>query len=125
MTKMVFSAAHLLLAQAATPAVPAVSAAAGQTQGSQLLSFLPMLLIFGAIYFLMFAPQMKKQKAHAKMLSALGVGDEIVTTGGLFAVITGVKDDRFVVRIGDNTKVELGKAFVHAALKQLSADDKK
>jgi preprotein translocase subunit YajC len=126
MTKMVLSATHLLLAQAAAPAVAPAQAAAGQSQGGISGG---MVLAYGllavAMYFLMFAPQMKKQKEQAKMLAALQVGDEIVTTGGIFGVITSVKDDRFVVRIADNTKVELGKAFVHAALKEPSAGDKK
>lgn len=46
------------------------------------------------------------------MLSELKSGDVIVTNGGLHGTITNVKDDRFVVRIADNTKVELGKSFV-------------
>ena len=80
-------------------------------------------LMFAAMYFLLIAPQRKKQKEHDKMLAALTTGDEIVTTGGIFGVITNVKDDRFVVRISDNTKVEIGKGFVHGLSK--SADAKK
>jgi preprotein translocase subunit YajC len=64
------------------------------------------------MYFLMIAPQRKKQKAHEKMLSELSSGDEIVTTGGIYGTITNVKDDRFVVRIAENTKIEVGKSFV-------------
>jgi preprotein translocase subunit YajC len=81
-------------------------------------------LMFAAMYFLLIAPQRKKQKEHDKMLAALTTGDEIVTTGGIFGVITNVKDDRFVVRISDNTKVEIGKGFVHA-LSQKTGDQKK
>jgi preprotein translocase subunit YajC len=81
-------------------------------------------LMFAAMYFLLIAPQRKKQKEHDKMLAALGTGDEIVTTGGIFGVITNVKDDRFVVRISDTTKVEIGKGFVHALSKK-TADEKK
>ena len=46
------------------------------------------------------------------MLSELQTGDEIVTSGGVYGTITNVKEDRFVVRIADNTKIELGKGFV-------------
>ena len=46
------------------------------------------------------------------MLQELQTGDEIVSSGGIYGTITNVKDDRFVVRIADNTKVEIGKAFV-------------
>ena len=75
-------------------------------------------LIFAAMYFLMIAPQRKKQKQHEKMLAALGSGDEIVTTGGIFGTITNVKEDRFVLRIADNTKIEIAKAFIQAVVKK-------
>lgn len=88
------------------------------TGGSMLMQILPLVLMFGAMYFLLIAPQRKKQKEHEKMMSALKSGDEIVTTGGLYGTITSVKEDRFVVRIGDGQKVELGKGFVHALVKK-------
>jgi preprotein translocase subunit YajC len=88
----------------------------------QLMSLLPMVLIFAAMYFLLIAPQRKKQKEHEKMLAALKAGDEIVTAGGIYGTITSVKDDRFVVRIGDNNqKVEVGKGFVSALVKKADA----
>jgi preprotein translocase subunit YajC len=85
----------------------------------QLLFFVFMM---AAMYFLLIAPQRKKQKEHEKMLSELKTGDEVVTTGGIYGVITGVKDDRFVVRIGDNNlKVEVAKGFIHGLVKKASA----
>ena len=103
---------HVLLAQAA-PASPAPSGAAG------LMQFLPLVLMFAAMYFLLIAPQRKKQKAHEKMLTELQSGDEVVTAGGIYGVITQVKDDRFVIRIGaDNAKVEVGKGFISALVKK-------
>lgn len=90
--------------------------------GSFLGGILPIVLMFGAMYFLLIAPQRKKQKEHDKMLAALKTGDEIVTAGGIYGVITSVKDDRFVIRIGENNaKVELGKGFVHALVKKADA----
>lgn len=90
---------QLPLAQAAAP-------------GGGIGQFLPLILLFVGMWFLIIAPQRKRQKAHEKMLSELKTGDEIVTSGGIYATITNVKDDRLVVRIADNTKVELGKSFV-------------
>jgi len=84
-----------------------------------------MVLLFGAMYFFLIAPQRKKQKEHEKMLKALESGDEIVTNGGIYGVITNVKEDRFVVRIADNTKIELGKGFVQAVVRKVNAGDKK
>lgn len=106
-----------VLAQTAAPA--------GQPQPSAWVQLLPMVLLFGAMYFFLIAPQRKKQKEHEKMLKALESGDEIVTNGGIYGVITNVKEDRFVVRIADNTKIELGKGFVQAVVRKVNAGDKK
>lgn len=95
--------------------------AAAPSGASMLMQMLPLVLMFGAMYFLLIAPQRKKQKEHEKMLTALKSGDEIITTGGLYGTITSVKEDRFVVRIGDGQKVELGKGFVHALVKKTDA----
>lgn len=87
-----------------------------------LMQMLPLVLMFAAMYFLLIAPQRKKQKEHEKMLGGLKAGDEIITTGGIYGTITSVKDDRFIVRVGDNTqKLEIGKGFVHALVKKTDA----
>jgi len=106
-------AAQNILAQAAPAAAP--------SGGQSLLSFLPMILIFAAMYFLMIAPQRKKQKEHQKMLASLDTGDEIITSGGIYGEITNKKDDRFVIRIADNTKIEIGKGFVQTVVKKADA----
>eukprot|EP01012_Entosiphon_sulcatum_P049832 TRINITY_DN68547_c0_g1_i1.p2 TRINITY_DN68547_c0_g1~~TRINITY_DN68547_c0_g1_i1.p2 ORF type:complete len:110 (+),score=37.55 TRINITY_DN68547_c0_g1_i1:3-332(+) len=104
---------HFFLAQAAAPAPSGASA---------LMQFLPLILMFAAMYFLLIAPQRKKQKEHEKMMNALKAGDEIVTTGGIYGTITSVKEDRFVLRVGDNNqKLEVGKGFVHALVKKTDA----
>lgn len=100
----------LVLAQAAAPAAP--------NGASQIMSVLPILLIFGAMYFFMIAPQRKKQKEHEKMLTTLQSGDEVVTTGGIYGTITNVKADRFVIRISDTTKIEVGKGFIQSVTKR-------
>jgi preprotein translocase subunit YajC len=106
----------LFLAQAA----PATSAAPGGVQ--MLAQLAPLVLMFAAMYFLLIAPQRKKQKEHEKMLTQLQPGDEVVTTGGIYGTITSVKDDRFIVRIGDNNaKVEVGKGFISTVVKRANA----
>ena len=93
-------------------------AAAGASQGFDPRGLILPGLFVAAFWFLMIAPQRKKQKEHQKMLDALGTGDEVVTAGGIFGEITNKKDDRFVIRISDNTKVEVGKSFVTALVKK-------
>lgn len=93
------------------------TAPAGQPAGGMpSMMIIGYVLLFAAMYFFMIAPQRKKQKAHEAMLKSLETGDEIVTTGGIFGVITNVKDDRFIVRIAENTKIEVGKGFVQSVL---------
>ena len=104
------------LAQTTAPVAP---------QGSPAwMQVLPMVLLFAAMYFLMIAPQRKKQKAHELMLKSLESGDEVVTTGGIYGVITNVKEDRFIVRVADNTKLEIGKGFVQTVLKKTGTEKK-
>ena len=93
-------------------------AAAGASPGFNPRSLVLPGLFVAAFWFLMIAPQRKKQKEHQKMLDALGTGDEVVTAGGIYGEITNKKDDRFVIRIADNTKVEVGKSFVTALVKK-------
>ncbi|HZZ56631.1 MAG TPA: preprotein translocase subunit YajC [Opitutaceae bacterium] len=100
------------------------SAAAAQ-QGSMWSSLFVMGLFIVGMYFLMIAPQRKKQKEHEKMLSALRTGDEVVTTGGIFGTITNVKEDRFVLKISDTTKVEIGKGFISSVLRRDGEAEKK
>lgn len=74
--------------------------------------FLPILIMFAAMYFLLIAPQRKKQKAHQKMVTELQSGAEVVTSGGIYGTVTNVKEDRFVVRIAENTKIEVTKGSI-------------
>lgn len=110
MTKMSsLLAAQAFFAQQAAPAAPPAAGA---------LPLIPIGLMIAAFYFLMVAPQRKQKKEQDKMLAALGTGDEVITTGGIYGTITNVKDDRFVLRIADNTKIEIGKAFIQAVVKK-------
>lgn len=81
-------------------------------------------LMFAAMYFLMIAPQRKKQKEHEKMLKAIGPGDEIVTAGGVFGQVVSVKEDRLVVRVAENTRIELGRSFVSTVTKKADSANK-
>ncbi len=76
------------------------------------MSLLPMILLFAGLWFLIIAPQRKKQKQLEKMVSELQPGSQVVTSGGLHGTITSVKDDRFVLKIADNVKVEVTKVSI-------------
>jgi preprotein translocase subunit YajC len=103
-----WSDVKLSLAQQAAPAAPP----------SAFPQFIFLGLMLAAMYFLMIAPQRKKQKEQEKMLAALGTGDDVITNSGIYGTITNVKEDRFVLRIADNTKIEIAKAFIQAVVKK-------
>jgi preprotein translocase subunit YajC len=98
-----------------------ISPLAQQTAGGG--GFNPTILLFyglimAAMWFLLIAPQRKKQKEQQKMISSLAPGDEVLLAGGIYGEITSVRPDRLVVRIGDNTKVEVEKAFIHTVVRK-------
>ncbi len=73
------------------------------------------LLFFVAMYFLLFAPQQKKQKQWQAMLAQIKTGDKVTTTGGLRGTVISVKDDVLVVKTQpDNVKLEVVKSAIAA-----------
>jgi preprotein translocase subunit YajC len=87
----------------------------GQLQGIPLL-----LLMFVAMYFLLIAPNQKKQKTWQAMLSSLKAGDKVTTNGGLRGTIVSVKDDVLIIRVQpDGVKLE----FVKSAIAAVTTDD--
>lgn len=76
-----------------------VAQAAPASEGSTLMGMLPIALMFVILYFLMIRPQMKRQKEHRNLLSALARGDEVSTAGGLLGRVTKVGDTYVTVEI--------------------------
>ena len=70
--------------------------------GDIFASFIPMILIFVAMYFMMIRPQQKEEKKKAQMLSELAVGDTVLTTSGFYGVIIDITDDTVIVEFGSN-----------------------
>ena len=83
-------------------ASPAYAQAAGGAAGA-FGSFIPLILIFAIMYFLLIRPQQKKAKEHRAMVEALRRGDQVVTAGGLIGKVTKVKDE------GNEVEVELAQ----------------
>jgi preprotein translocase subunit YajC len=86
---------------------PAYAQAAGGAGGA-FASFVPLILIFVIMYFLLIRPQQKKLKDHQKMVEALRRGDQIVTQGGIVGKVTKVRDDGEVeveIATGVNVRV--------------------
>lgn len=90
------------------------AAAAGPMDS--VMQFLPIILMFVVLYFLMIRPQMKKSKEHKALVEALSKGDEIITTGGIAGRITKVSDDFVTVAIADNVEVQMQKPAIAVVL---------
>jgi preprotein translocase subunit YajC len=88
--------------------------AAGGGLGS--FGSLPLIvLMFAAMYFLLIAPNQKKQKQWQSQLSALKIGDRVTTTGGLRGTVVSVKDDILVLKTQpDGVKFEIVKTAIAA-----------
>jgi preprotein translocase subunit YajC len=74
-----------------------------------LLQFLPIILI---AYFLIIRPQQQQKKKMEAMLKALKKGDRVLTSGGMFGTIIGLEDDKTVLKVAENTKIEFAKSAI-------------
>ena len=88
------------------------SQAAGSGQGSQIMAFLPLILLFVVFYFLLIRPQQKRAKTHKSFIENLKKGDRVVTSGGLYGTITGVTDDAVTIEIAEKVRVKILKSSV-------------
>lgn len=96
-------------------ATPAYAQAAGA--GSAFTSFIPLILIFAIMYFLLIRPQQKKAKEHQAMVAALRRGDQVITQGGIIGKVSKVKDDNEVeVEIADGVRVRVVRGTIAQVL---------
>ena len=97
-----------------------------QNQSNQLLGFLPIVLIFGIFYFLLFMPMQKQKKQQAQMLSALEAGNEVLTTGGIVGTIVNVVEDKLILRVKpDNIKLLVARSAVASLVTPPQPEEKK
>ena len=82
---------------------------AGPSIWTQLLMFLPLILIF---YFLLIRPQQQRQKKHTEMVNNIKRGDTVVTSGGLIGKVSKVNDNELSVELAENVRVRLVKGMV-------------
>jgi preprotein translocase subunit YajC len=86
-------------------------------EGSAIAQFLPLILIFAIMYFLLIRPQQKKMKEHQAMVDAVRRGDQVVTQGGIIGKISKVKDDgELELEIAEGVKVRVVKATIAQVL---------
>jgi len=99
--------------------------APGGNPGGGLGMLLPMILMIAAFWFLLIAPQRKKQKEHQKLLKTLKKDDKVMTAGGIYGTILHVKEDRVSMRVDTDVKLEINLQSIQNVLNRDSADGAK
>jgi preprotein translocase subunit YajC len=85
---------------------------------NQLVAFLPLLLIGVVFYFLLIRPQNQRRRAQMEMQSSIEVGDEIVTTAGIYGTVRDIDDDYGIVslEVAPNTEIRIARAAIATRL---------
>jgi preprotein translocase subunit YajC len=101
-----------------------ISNAYAQTAGTaadpgmmgNLSTFLPLILMFVVMYFLMIRPQQKRAKEQKAMMDALAKGDEVVTAGGILGKVSKVNDTYVTIEVAANTEIVVQKHSITTLL---------
>lgn len=83
---------------------------------SNLSTFLPLILMFVVMYFLMIRPQQKRAKEQRAMMDALAKGDEVVTAGGILGKVSKVTDTYVTLEVAANTEIVVQKPSITTLL---------
>jgi preprotein translocase subunit YajC len=97
----------VFISQAFAQTAPAASSAQ-----DSLLSFLPIVLMFVVLYFIMIRPQMKRQKEHKAMIEAIAKGDEVVTAGGLLGKVSKLGDTYIHLEVANGIELQVQRSAV-------------
>jgi len=93
----------------------AQGAAAGP-QGLGAFNIVMLVGLFVFFYFIAIRPQRKRQKEHQEMMSALGKGDEVVTSSGILGKVTALDYNYMVLNVANNVEMKFQRLHVHAIL---------
>ena len=89
--------------------VLSIIAAATKSSSNPLGLFVPMILIGAAMYFLMIRPQRRKMRNQASLQSSIEVGDEVMTTSGVYGFVTLLDGDIAWLEIDDNVQIRIAR----------------
>ena len=84
--------------------------------GADIMSMLPIILMFVVLYFVMIRPQMKRAKEHKALVEALQKGDEIIAAGGVLGKVTKVADNYVSLEIADKVEIRVQRPAVQLVL---------
>jgi preprotein translocase subunit YajC len=84
--------------------------------GADIMSMLPIILMFIVLYFVMIRPQMKRAKEHKAMVEAIQKGDEVIAAGGVLGRVTKVADNYVTLEIAANVEIRVQRPAVQLVL---------
>jgi preprotein translocase subunit YajC len=93
-------------------AVPVFAMGAVPDGGSMWVQFVPFAIVLAIFYFIILLPMKRKQQKVQTFLDSLKVNDRIVTTGGIYGLITKLSDQTVQVQIADKVRIEVAKASI-------------
>jgi preprotein translocase subunit YajC len=102
---------------------PAYAQTGGAPAGFDLISLMPLVLIFVVFYFLLIRPQQKKMKTHREMIGAIKRGDKVLTAGGIIGSVVKVEesDDVLLVEIAKDIRVRIARSTISDVLNKPQA----
>lgn len=77
-----------------------------------LTTLLPLVLLMVAMYFLLFRPQQKRMAEHQRLIRSIDVGDEVVTSAGIFGRITRMTDERVEIELSGGARLEMLRSSI-------------
>ncbi|MFD7520933.1 preprotein translocase subunit YajC [Paenibacillus chitinolyticus] len=102
-----------------------LAAAANASPYGSLVTYIPLILMFLVLYFLLIRPQQKRTKTRNMMLANLKKNDKIVTIGGLHGTILEITDDIVVLRVNDATKMTFDRSAVNTVVTSSAVAEEK
>lgn len=80
--------------------------------GGGVAGFLPIFLLVAIFYFLIYRPMRKRQKNVEDMISSLKNGDRVITSGGVFGTVSGLRENSVLLKVADQVKIEVAKSAI-------------
>jgi preprotein translocase subunit YajC len=91
-----------------------------QQASNPLISFFPLILVFGIFYMLVIRPQQKQARAQRQMVDNLKTGDRVLTQGGLYGTVVGLRGLVIQLKIAENVRVEINRSAVTQVITNVS-----
>jgi preprotein translocase subunit YajC len=91
---------------------PVFALGASADGGSPWLQLIPFVLVLGIFYFIILLPMKRKQQKVQEFLDSLKVNDKVITTGGIYGLITRLDDQKVQLQIADKVRIEVAKAAI-------------